>query len=333
MSFKASRGNAGLVWVQGKGQTMPTYAKVTHSSSLMWADYAKTLQDRTGLNLELSQRGGVDICTTAEEAQELQAEYQAFYGANPDLQKLLQWEYLDNQSLQEHLPGLGKTIHGGMWSPHDGHCNPLNLLTALYKACHDLGVEFQLDAQVESVTPLAQGFSVKTKHAEFNAERVVLAAGLGTLKLAPSLGLSNQVKPIRGQVLITEKCPPKNLLPSPQIRQTGNGSYLIGFTYEDVGYEHTTELDTVSQLGARACAIFPELEQVKLVRTWSALRIMTPDGCPVYETSKQYPGAYSLICPRGFTLSAFHAHQLAQAINDDTVHETLAEFSGERFSV
>jgi glycine/D-amino acid oxidase-like deaminating enzyme len=161
MSFKASRGNAGLIWVQGKGQTMPSYAKLSYNTSRMWPEFAQTLQAQTGIDIEYRQQGGVDICCTEMEAKQIQAEYARFYGANEDLNALLEWQYLDNKALREHLPGLGPTVHGGMWSPHDGHCNPLNLLHALYKACHELGVEFQLAAQVESVTPLASAWFVE----------------------------------------------------------------------------------------------------------------------------------------------------------------------------
>jgi glycine/D-amino acid oxidase-like deaminating enzyme len=332
-AHKASRGNAGLIWVQGKGQTLPEYAQLSYDSSRLWPDYGRELEQLTGLDLEYQQEGGVDICMTAAEAEQIQQDYQAFYAQQPNLQAHLNWQYLDNRALAEHLPGLGPEVHGGMWSAQDGHCNPLRLLQALYRACHALGVEFQLDAPVSQVTASVSGFTAHTPQAAYNASRIVLAAGLGTVQLAPSLGLSQSVKPIRGQVLITEKRPQLGRLPSPQIRQTGNGSYLIGFSYEDVGFKQHTELQAVALMTDRARRIYPDLADAQLVRSWSALRIMTPDGCPVYEASTEHPGAYGLNCHSGITLSAFHAKGLAQLLDSDQIPDQLASFSGQRFHV
>lgn len=332
-TFKASRGNAGLIWVQGKGFALPEYAHLSYRTSRLWPDYARELETATGIDLEYRQHGGVDICMTEQEADDIQADYRAFYSAHPDLQANLHWEYLDNASLSEHLDGLGPDVHGAMWSPHDGHCNPLHLYRALYRACQKLGVVFQLNAEVTSVEPGESGFTAHTRTGDVSAERIVLAAGLGTQSLASSLGLSDSVKPVRGQVLISEKRPPRDCLPSPQIRQTGNGSYLIGFSYEDVGYPQFTELDVIARLAHRAHTIYPDLADARLIRSWSALRIMTPDGCPVYEASQRYPGAYGLNCHSGITLSAFHAHQLPELIDTDRVSTELAAFSGHRFHV
>lgn len=332
-AFKASRGNAGLIWVQGKGQPLPEYALLSYQTSRLWPDYAQELEQHTGFDLEYRQQGGVDICMTEAEAETMQAEYQSFYGAQPELAAKIQWRYLEQTELSEHMAGLGPDVHGGMWSPHDGHCNPLHLLRALYRACQNLGVEFQLNAKVTDLQPLAQGFCAQTTQGDFSADRIVLAAGLGTLELAPKLALTSTVKPIRGQVLITEKQPLRQCLPSPQIRQTANGSYLIGFSYEDVGYPQMTELDAIAVMADRARTIYPDLANVRLVRSWSALRIMTPDGCPLYEASTEYPGAYGLNCHSGITLSAFHARTLADWIDTDQVAAQLASFSGHRFHV
>ncbi|MGB5707662.1 MAG: FAD-dependent oxidoreductase, partial [Arenicellales bacterium] len=54
-AFRASRGNFGLVWVQGKGDGLPDYARWTLRSASLWPDFADELEDTTGIKLELSQ--------------------------------------------------------------------------------------------------------------------------------------------------------------------------------------------------------------------------------------------------------------------------------------
>ena len=64
---RASRGNFGLIWVQGKGDGLPAYTHWTRRSAALWPEFAKELEDATGLDLELSQPGGVDFCLSEQE--------------------------------------------------------------------------------------------------------------------------------------------------------------------------------------------------------------------------------------------------------------------------
>ena len=42
------------------------------------------------------------------------------------------------------------------------------------------------------------------------------------------------------------------------------------------------------------------------MRTWSALRVMSPDGFPIYDQSQFFPGAFVATCHSGVTLAANH---------------------------
>lgn len=331
-ALRASRGNAGLVWVQGKGLSMPRYAELSLRSSEAWPAFARELAARTGVDLEYERRGGVDLCLDAEEAESRQAEYRALYDTMPAL-AAMRWAYLDREALRDHLPGLGEAVHGGTFSPHDGQCNPLYLLRALYAACLKLGVDYRPASPASAIEATRHGFTAHTPGGAVAAERLILAAGLGARSLAPMLGLSERVRPVRGQVLVTERLPPGGRLPSPQIRQTASGGYLIGDVLENVGDDTGVTLETIHRLGERAVQIYPDLARARLVRTWGALRVMTPDGSPIYETSRQFPGAYNLSCHSGITLAAFHAEGLTEAIDNDRLATTYGDFSGARFDV
>lgn len=331
-SLRASRGNAGLVWVQGKGLSMQRYAELSLQSSEAWPGFAKELTARTGIDLEYERGGGVDLCFDAKEAEARQDAYRALYDETPAL-AAMRWDYLDRKALREHLPGLGEAVHGGTFSPHDGQCNPLYLLRSLYAACLALGVDYRPATPVSTLETTQAGFTAHTPAGAISAERVILAAGLGARSLAPSLGLSGRVYPVRGQLLVTERLPPGGRLPTPQIRQTASGGYMIGDVLEDAGYSTEVTLETLHRLGENAVRIYPDLARSRLVRTWSALRVMTPDGSPVYEASRSCPGAYNLSCHSGITLAAFHARELAEAIDNDCLAETYGDFSGARFNV
>ncbi|HSH47458.1 MAG TPA: FAD-binding oxidoreductase [Halomonas sp.] len=335
-SLRASRGNAGLIWVQGKGADMSRYAQLSLATSRAWPAFAQELTERTGVALEYERRGGVDLCMSAADAEVLRADYRALYDTPWAREAGVRWEYLDRQALSEHLPGLGPDVHGGTWTPHDGHCNPLYLLRALTAASLALGVEILPSHPVRRVAGgetfgSQQGFHAETPRGRIAAERVVVAAGLGANRLAPMLGLAGQVHPVRGQVLISERLAPSGRLPTPQIRQTASGGYLIGDVLEHVGLDTRVTLETLHALARRAVAIYPDLARARLVRSWSALRVMTPDGSPIYAASRSHPGAYNLSCHSGITLAAFHAGELAEAIDDDALTQRYPEFCTRRF--
>lgn len=332
-ALRASRGNAGLTWVQGKGLGMPRYAELSLDAVTAWPTFAEELQSLTGIDVQHERRGGIDICFDADEAAARQAAYRALQQASPRLARDFHWQYLDRDALLPYLPGLGDNIHGGTWSPHDGHCNPLYLLRALYAASLKLGVNVHPATPANRVARDGGGFVATTPHGDFKAERLILAAGLGTNSLAPMLGLSGAVRPVRGQVVVTERMPRIAQLPTPQIRQTASGGYLIGDTQEEAGFDKGTTLAMIQALATKATRIFPRLTQARLVRAWGALRVMTPDGNPLYESSEACAGAYNINCHSGITLAAFHSGDLSRAILDDRLARDYPQFSGERFDV
>lgn len=330
--LRASRGNAGLTWVQGKGVGMPRYAELSLQSSDAWPFFASELSERSGVPLEYSRRGGIDICFDVQEAEARVDSYRKLQASSPYLARYFQWEYLDRQALLTHLPGLGESIHGGTWSPHDGHCNPLLLLRALLTANLKMGLSYHPGCSVQRLESNSVGFTANTLGGTFSAERIIVTAGLGAKHLSPMLGMSGEVSPVRGQILVTEKMPLISQLPTPQIRQTDNGSYLIGDTHEHAGLNRDVTTSIMAQLAARAVRIYPHLNNAKIVRAWGALRVMTPDGFPLYESSKIYPGAYNINCHSGISLAAFHAEDLAQALLHDRLSHEFSEFSSARFS-
>src|ERR1700676_450313 len=62
VAYRASRGNFGLVWVQTKGLGAPHYQRWTRRSAEEWPRLAAELGERTGLDVGLEQKGGVQLC-------------------------------------------------------------------------------------------------------------------------------------------------------------------------------------------------------------------------------------------------------------------------------
>ena len=73
--------------------------------------------------------------------------------------------------------------------------------------------------------------------------------------------------------------------------------------------------------------------EVRVVRSWAALRVMSQDGFPIYQQSDTCPGAFVATCHSGVTLAAAHALNLAPMIAAGRLADDMAPFSTRRFHV
>jgi glycine/D-amino acid oxidase-like deaminating enzyme len=338
--FRAARGNAGLIWVQGKGDGRPAYAAWTRLSADRWPAFAAELQETSDIDIHFRQDGGLDFCLgeaelTQQAAQIDRLRRQSAVAGHSGYRG----ELIDRATLQGMVPGLGADVSGGTYSPDDGHVNPLRLLHAMHRALQRLGGCYVPGQKVTEIRHDGDGYAVTTPAAIWHADRVVIAAGLGTGKLAAMAGMSVPVLPERGHLLVTERLAPFLQRPSGIFRQTLEGTLLIGESNEDAGYDNRTELPVSARLSARAIRFFPFLRDVQLIRSWACLRVLTPDGLPLYTQSRSHPGIFALTTHSAVTLTAAHATELAPAIlraglaGPGTLDGLSAAFPAERFDV
>ncbi|MFM0320072.1 FAD-dependent oxidoreductase [Paraburkholderia nemoris] len=327
-AFGASVGNFGLVWVQGKGVGQPRYAEWTRSSAALWPSFADALRDETGVDAQLHQPGGFELCFSDEELEEREEQLSQLAeqcgGGYP-------FEMLDAADLRARIPEIGRAVVGASYTPMDGHVNPLKLLLALRKALSNRGAQLVNSERVKRIDAQGNGFVVHGQRQSWTAARVVLAAGLGNRDLAPSVGLRAPVVPIRGQVLVSERVAPFLHYPTVTVRQTNEGTVQLGDSLEDVGFNSGVTTNVLSEIAARGVKAFPLLRNVRLVRAWGALRVMSPDGFPIYEQSATCPGAFNVSCHSGVTLAAVHALRLAGWLSGGKIVPGMDVFSADRF--
>jgi glycine/D-amino acid oxidase-like deaminating enzyme len=329
-AYRAARGNFGLVWVQGKGLGQPDYARWTLQAAAAWPAFAAELGTRTGIDIELSQPGGLTMCLSDAELAERAALLQAL---RDELGTGYPFEVMDGAQLRALIPQTGPAVVGAVRCPLDGHCSPLRLLHALVRGYRSLGGTLHAGVHVDAIARREGGFHVRAGGITYTAARLVLAAGLGNRALAPLVALSAPVQPNRGQVLVTERLQPFLRFPTQHVRQTGEGVVQIGDSKEDVGFDDGTTLAQLARIAARAIRCFPLLEGVNIVRSWGALRVMSPDGFPIYQASRECPGAFVVTCHSGITLAPQHAGPLVEWIRGGTEPAEITGFKAERFDV
>jgi glycine/D-amino acid oxidase-like deaminating enzyme len=329
-AFRASRGNFGHVWVQGKGANNIPYARWSLEASQIWPALSAELKSLTGTDVKLEQPGALifafseaELESRAGKMKTLAAEMAAFGVDYP-------FEILSANALRELCPSVGPEVVGACFSPMDGQVNPQKLMLALASAVVSLGGDLKAGHVVEKVEYRDGVFHITAVGKGFSGRKLVLAAGLGNEALAPMVGLHAPVTPVRGQILVTERLEPFLNIVTSSVRQTDDGYVHIGESMEDVGLDDGTTTPHLSRITGRAIRMFPLLDGVNIIRTWGALRIMTADGYPIYQASKECPGAYLVTCHSGVTLASHHAGAIADWIRTGSEPALISGFRADR---
>lgn len=330
--FHASAGNFGLVWVQGKGATCPAYADLSLRSANIWRSFAEGLEDGESTDAPLGYRkcGGVKIALGQAELQDMATALDRMHNQSGPAGN--DTFLLDRFALRDRIPAVGPEAAGGTFCPHDGHADPLATLRALHRALRRAGVRILRGRALRIMAQDGtEGFTIETDAGPVSCGRVVLAAGLGNPALCAPLRLRAHLRPQRGQIVVTERTA-RFLDPvCHSVRQTDDGTVMLGDSKEEVGFDTSTTSDVTKAILGRAVRCFPHLSKVRLTRSWGALRVMSPDGLPIYQTSDRHPGASLVTCHSGVTLAAAHTGEVASAILDDRLNEAYPEFSPTRF--
>ncbi len=331
-AVRASRGNFALVWVQSKGIGLAPYSAWTVRSSNAWAGFAALLKEETALDVSFQRPGGFHLCLSEKE---LEARANALRRLHNQPGAIdIKSEILDRTQLAKMLPDIGPDVVGASFSPLDGHVNSLRLFRALHTAIAARGVRYLPSHRVEAIAQDGGTFRLATGQGEIRAGRVVLAAGNANMRLAPMVGLEAPMRPERGQIVVTERLRPFLHHPTGTLRQTDEGTVMMGDSHEDSTDPSGLTLGVSAKIVERALRAFPILANANVVRTWSAIRVMTRDGFPIYDESETHPGAFVMCCHSGVTLAANHALTVAPMIARGTLDKSLvAPFSVRRFHV
>ena len=328
-ALRASRGNGGLVWVQNKGLKLPDYTRLSLRSSLLWTQFAQELRQDSGIDVAYERRGGLQCCLSQQEADIRAAEVDwmraACEGDGLDIRMI------GHNEVKSMVPEVGPDVVAASYSTHDGAADPIRLLRALHAALHALGAPVLAGPAVEAIEPAGGGYRLRRGDQQFLAGQVVIAAGLGSHAIAKGLGMTLPIRPQKGQAIITERFGERQKVFVIKARQTNYGHFILGSSVEDDATDLGTDLEYVGPSVARSLRILPFLRNARVLRTWAAYRVMTPDSFPIYAQVDGCPGIHVATCHSGITLAAFHALEMPRILTGDLASDRLAPFSPTRF--
>ena len=226
VAYRASRGNFGLVWVQSKGMGLPRYGVWTMTSATGWSRLAAALLDETGVDVHLEQRGGLHALLSEAEV-EARVKFMQTLLAQPGMSQY-EWKLLDRAEVADLVPGIGPDVRGATRTPVDGIANPLKLLRALHTSFAQRVVDYLPRRPAQRVRQRDGVFEIDTPAGTVRAHKIVLASGLSNKELGAQVGLDVPVRPQRGQIVVLERTRRMLETPLSTLRQTDEGTWLIG---------------------------------------------------------------------------------------------------------
>ena len=111
-TYRASRGNFGLVWVQGKGVGRPEYALWSRASSERWFELSEALAGDCGLAPCYGRPGGVIPALSEDELSDLDSMLAGLRRAAGNAG--YDYEILDSARVRELLPACGPEVAAGL---------------------------------------------------------------------------------------------------------------------------------------------------------------------------------------------------------------------------
>lgn len=328
---RASRANMGLIWCQSKALGNKDYVNIGFLSSDLFSDLAKELKEISGIDIHYRDSGGIIPCLGEEEfdsrkkyIENLTLEHGGSYPA----------EMITREDLEKKLPRIrfGKEVTGATFCSKDGFLNPLHLVFALRKGFVTLGGSLYTEKRVTSITRKDGAYQLIAGDLMIRTEKVVLAGGLSNRTLASPFGLPVPVFPDRGQVLLTEQVP--DILPIPilGITRTPGGTIMVGFMHENVGSDIGLLPESLAREGRWAMRVWPDISKLRVIRCWSALRIMPNDGYPIYDKVPNHSNVFIFNAHSAVTLAAAHVNLLADFVERGTPGKEIEGFSLKRFN-
>lgn len=328
-SFRASTGTFGLVWVQGKGGKLNDYAKWALLASKSFPNLSDELKDFTGIDINYTKNGGYKILLDENEVNERKKLLQSIKQKGGD--EVADFELLDDRQVRSEIPNLGNRVLGATFCKDDGDCDPLSLLKSYRIGFKKNKGEFISNCFVNDIENKNNEILVHTSKGIVSTGKLVLAAGIANKKLGKLVGLDVPVKPIRGQVLVSERVDPVLPVLTNTIRQTNDGYLLFGEIKEDIGISTEVTREGINEVATKAMKTFPILSNLRIIRTWGAMRPMPEDTFSIYDQSPLNKEIYLVSVHSGVSQSSLHSSVVSSWIKGNTKHKLMEELSLNRF--
>lgn len=278
-------------------------------SRRLWPDMlrpAAARPGRAGHAAEWQPKGGIVVATTDAGAEALHrfAAGQRAAGVTA--------EPLDSAALTAAEPYVTPDHTAAVHYPEDAQVQPAAAATALLGDALRAGAQLRTGTEVlAAVTRGGRLTGVRTGDGLLEADLFVNCAGPWAGELGARLGAPIDVRPRRGDILVTTPQPPtvfhkvydadyvgavgssaEDLQTSAVVESTAAGSILIGSSRRRVGFDDRLRPHVLAAVAAKALRLFPRLAAVPVMRAYGGFRPYVPDHLPVIGADPRLPGLW-----------------------------------------
>lgn len=285
----ATRASAGILapFIEGHGSKV--LRELGKRSLDLYDEFMARLAADSGEEIFYQRNGTFEIAFSMEDVERLGA----LSGALEKENIASQW--IKTEAFTDFEPHASTTSLGALLIPTHGFVAVSPLTFAAARAAMKQYARFKDGVGAIRIMRMPNGrVGVKTAHAAWEADRVVLAAGSWSSQVTVDGADAIPVKPIRGQLIQMQTEPGSikrvmwgsdgYLVPWP------DGSVLIGSTVEDVGFDETHTEEAVARLRDAAIALVPTLANAEISSIRTGLRPKGPDDVPILGRSRAVPG-------------------------------------------
>ena len=317
----------------------------------------RQLPDELGADIGFLTLGGMVIIEDEKQLKIMEdfVKQQVSYG--------LDVEIVGRDILFKKQPHVAKYMIASTYSPSDSQVNPLLLMRALLYNRLNMGMDVFRNTPVQEIKQLSDHWIARGKNdVSVECDNIVIAAGAWSAQIGELLGIDIPIRPIKGQIAITEQIAPigetncwtaayiaskhdPSIMPDRSdydkeiglgfsFSRASEGNYLIGSTRENAGFDKTTNFKAIARILEQTRQYFPIMNQVNIIRTIAGFRPGTKDGSPIIGQIDDFPGLFIAAGHEGdgVALSPITGKIVAEMVCGVGEHKRIEELNLRRFS-
>lgn len=267
---EASAAAAGVLAVaSGRGPRGALF-DLKRASAALFPALAAELAEETGIDVEYSSYGLLDLAFTSRDAERVDRLVAR------RCEDGMVAELLDGDEVRARYPDVNPAVRRGAWFADDRSINNTLLVQALAESARRRGVEIRAGSPVQRIARTGDRLErLQAGGEEIAAGHVVVAAGAWSAQVGALFGVKIPVRSDRGEMVAVRPRTPLAVTLSWRdgyLVPRADGEVLIGSTS---ARDETTKVVTARAaaiLLGRAVRMVPSLADASLVRSWAGLR-------------------------------------------------------------
>jgi glycine oxidase len=285
----ATRASAGVLAPYIEGGPSSALRELGRESLDLYDSFIARLKAESHRDVSYHRGGTLEVALTLAEAERLSAASGTLWSEGVEAR------WVPASVIPDLEPGVSPDAHGALLIPSHGYVGVSSLTAAAVAAAEQRGAQVLQETGAIQVSPVAGGgVSVRTASSVWQSDRVVVAAGSWSSRIAIEGADAVPVTPIRGQLL--QLLGARGLLQRVIWGSSGylvpwpDGTVLAGATVEDVGFDERATQEARHSLLDMAVALAPGLKEAGIVDMRAGLRPRGPDELPLIGHSSAVPG-------------------------------------------